>query len=422
MANSCDQIYDFIRSLEVIDTHEHLPGREELREQHTDVLREYLSVYFNSDLISAGLPRREYQRVIDPEIPLMVRWRIVEPFWESVRYTGYGRALDIAVKEIYGVDGVRENTIESLNGAFQTGLSKGHFERVLKQKCRIRVGILDADLDCDRNFFRSAYRIDQLIYPRTMRDIEQVSGEAGMAIRCFDEWLEACRKALHIAYEKGAVCLKCAIAYIRNLYFERTTRDAAESEFNSFFSAIHYPDGDVRGTIPGKALQDYTMHLILQEADSFEWTIQIHTGLLEGNGNYIANGDPVQLSNLLLEYPQVKFDLFHLGYPYQQTAAVLAKSFPNAFLDMCWGHIISPSVSTNTLYEWIDSVPLNKISAFGGDYFFVDAIYGHLELARQNISSALARKVDEGIFGVEKAKEIARMLFVDNPARLFCLE
>ena len=71
------------------------------------------------------------------------------------------------------------------------------------------------------------------------------------------------------------------------------------------------------------------------------------------------------------------------------------------------------------MVEWIDSVPLSKISAFGGDYSFVDAVYGHQQLARENVSQALAVKVDEGLFDVDRACEIARLWFYDNPCASF---
>ena len=101
---------------------------------------------------------------------------------------------------------------------------------------------------------------------------------------------------------------------------------------------------------------------------------------------------------------------------------MLAKNFPNVYIDMCWAHIISPNASVNSLLEWFDTVPLNKISAFGGDYCFVDGVYGHQYLARQNIAKALSIKVEEGLFGREEAKKIAKMLFFDNPNRIFRLE
>jgi hypothetical protein len=88
---------------------------------------------------------------------------------------------------------------------------------------------------------------------------------------------------------------------------------------------------------------------------------------------------------------------------------------------MCWAHIISPTASINALAEWVDTVPLNKICAFGGDYCFIDGVYGHQLMARRNVSESLARKVDEGVFDVETAQHTAGMLFVDNPRALFAL-
>jgi uncharacterized protein len=164
------------------------------------------------------------------------------------------------------------------------------------------------------------------------------------------------------------------------------------------------------------------MHYILNIANKKSLIIQIHTGLHEGNGNIITNSNPTLLTNLFLEYPDVRYDLFHMGYPYQNEITVLAKNFPNVYIDMCWSHIISPNSSINALLEFIDTVPLNKISAFGGDYVFVDGVYGHLKLAQQNVARALSIKVEEGIFDLDKAKEAARMLFYDNPLRIFNLD
>jgi hypothetical protein len=89
---------------------------------------------------------------------------------------------------------------------------------------------------------------------------------------------------------------------------------------------------------------------------------------------------------------------------------------------MCWGHIISPEAARRALIEWLDAVPANKISAFGGDYGFVDGVYGHQLLARQNVAAALAQKVTDGSISLGRAKEVAGWVFIDNPKRLFGLE
>ena len=42
--------------------------------------------------------------------------------------------------------------------------------------------------------------------------------------------------------------------------------------------------------------------------------VQIHTGFQEGNGNIVANSDPLLLTELLQDFPGVRFDLFHIGH------------------------------------------------------------------------------------------------------------
>jgi hypothetical protein len=79
----------------------------------------------------------------------------------------------------------------------------------------------------------------------------------------------------------------------------------------------------------------------------------------------------------------------------------LAKTVPNVYLDMWWAHIISPNACVEALCEWLDCVPLNKITAFGGDYMLIDAVYGHQYLARENVAKALARKVRDGVFSID---------------------
>lgn len=98
-----EELYKFVEQLTIIDTHEHLPLREELRDRDADVLKEYLSHYISSDLISAGLSQADYQRVTDTALPILERWEILEPYWACVQFTGYARALKIAVQDLYGI-------------------------------------------------------------------------------------------------------------------------------------------------------------------------------------------------------------------------------------------------------------------------------------------------------------------------------
>jgi len=428
------EILDFISTIEIIDTHEHLPCKEIDRDVNVDVLKEYLGHYFNRDLMSAGLFTENYKRIIEEDIPLMEKWRLVEPYWELSRYTGYGRALDIVAKDIYGIEKIDGSSIEELNDKFLKTLKIGHFKKILKDKCKIKTSLLNVEtldkkydplkersIHCDREFFSPVYRIEYLVFPKLWSHIQKIEKQSGIGITSFTRWLEATENIIEKAYSMGSVALKHHLAYLRTLKYDRVPRSLAEEEFNNIFSTKHMPDWDERPAPTGKAFQDYMFHFILDIANRKNLIVQIHTGILEGCGNKLSNSNPELLSNLFLEYPEVTFDLFHISYPYQNELTVLAKNFANVFIDMCWAHIVSPNASVNSLLEWFCTVPLNKISAFGGDYLFVDGVYGHLKLAQQNVAKALSMKVMEGLFDMDNAMKVARMLFYENPKNIFRL-
>jgi hypothetical protein len=434
MKETYDEIYEYIADLEIIDTHEHLPAFEHLREQETDVLKEYLAHYLVCDLISAGLSSEDYEKVMNNKLPLDQRWKLVEPYWDYSRNTGYARALDISSKALYGVERISGDTIEELNQKFLQSLQPGHYKLVLKEKSKIRVSLLhdiprvnerivcDSNMECDQTFFKNVFPIDHLVYPQTEEDMERIKNQSGVRICGFDDYLEAAELLLDNALNHRAVALKSALAYIRTLCYERVTRHEAEKEFNEMFNYKHVKTYMPQAFPLMKKFQDYMMHHLMRLAGKRNLTIQFHTGIQEGNGNILSHSDPSLLTNLFLEYPDVDFDLFHMGYPYQDIVGVLSKNFSNVYIDMSWAHIVSPIESIHALVSWLDSVPINKISAFGGDYLFIDGVYGHQYMARENVSRAMAKKVKDGVFDVERAKEISEMIFYKNPLKIFKLE
>ena len=231
-----DDIHEYVKGLEIIDTHEHLPAFESLREKDTDVLKEYLQHYLSCDLISAGLRQDDYEKVINNKLPLMERWKLVEPYWEFARNTGYARSLDISVRGLYGIDKICRDTIEELNKKFLDSLNTGHFKKVLKEKSKIKVSLLhdipkenerivfDSNLACDKNFFRNVYPVDNLIFPQMGDDMKRIEKQTGITICCFDDMLDACEKLLDNALDHGAAALKSALAYQRSLNYEKVTK------------------------------------------------------------------------------------------------------------------------------------------------------------------------------------------------------
>ena len=97
------------------------------------------------------------------------------------------------------------------------------------------------------------------------------------------------------------------------------------------------------------------------------------------------------------------------------------KNFPNVYANLCWVYIISPYAARRILSEWIETLPSNKIFAFGGDYLFVEGAYAHAKIARDNIARVLTEKIEEGYFSSTDAVDFANKILRENPLEIYQL-
>lgn len=411
-----EALYEEIKELPVIDSHEHLPEPDTLPEP--DIVTSGPLSYFCADLISAGLTWDQFAVMSDTKLPIEDRWKIGEPFWENARHTGYGRCVERSMTELYGVDHMDSSTIGELQRRFcEANAKPDHYYEVLHKRGNIEVSINDMINDmefCEDPLFRFVGRIDDLIEENTPEKIAAFGKGLGVDVKSLTDYEEAIEKHLDSLLKLGYVGLKCAVAYRRPLVFHEVARERAVELFQKLLA------GEFRSEhiAERRELQDYLMHFVLGAANQRRMLLQIHTGLQAGWG-LVTDTDPMGLCNLIIKYPNVRFDLFHIGYPYQAQIGTLAKMFPHVYVDMCWAHIISPVASVRALEEWINLVPVNKIIGFGGDSTAVDVVLGHLRTAQENIAEALAFHVDKGTFSRKEAMRIGKRLLYDNPKTLY---
>ena len=81
--------------------------------------------YTSDDLCSAGMTFGERDRLFSPKVDPSEKWRIVAPYWDRVRHTGYGLATRIAVQKLYDED-ICASRIGRLNDKYlaRQGLSQ----------------------------------------------------------------------------------------------------------------------------------------------------------------------------------------------------------------------------------------------------------------------------------------------------------
>lgn len=424
-------IYHYIKimvdGIQLIDSHEHIIPEWQRISMPVDAFT-LVSFYAILDLISAGMSPDQTEMLQSPDVPPEKKWKMFAPFWEKIRFTGYGQAVIISMRDLYGIEDFNKDTYRELSDRVAKKNKKGLYREVMKKRANIDLAILNIlesrtkeQLDeVDRTIFapvaRDTLQKFTILYNRTGLDV--IEQENNIAVHSLKDLVTAMEIAFEKAVKAGVVGIKNAAAYNRIIYWEKVTTHDAEISFNKLFT---HPVEGVSMT-DAKPLQDYMFHQIIQRAIEAGLPIQIHAGIHARNECNVTDSKPTHLINLFLEYREAKFDIFHAGYPYVSELATIAKNFPNVYIDLCWVPLISPTVAKQALHEWIETIPVNKIFAFGGDSVHVESAYAHSVMARDVVTRVLTDRIENGYINEKQAEIIAKKILYDNAYEFFKLE
>ena len=399
-----------MEGFEVIDCHEHL-GLEENRTSIPVDLFTLFTVcnYEFRDLALAGMSEADRQALRNQDIPLSRRWALFAPYWQRIRWGSYARAVLLAVQRFYGAEDINEHTYEAISEAMRQANKPGLYQRVLGDTCRIGTALVV------RPQGQPTSTGTPLLTPLGIVAYEMETWEAlsrplfapEASIRSLDDYLDALRAYVLRAKSEGAVGLKMVVSR-----FGEPERQEAISAFDGLRT------GAVARLPTPNPLRDYVTDQIIAFAGEQGLVIAVHTGYWDD----FRQLDPLHMIPLLQRHPKVRFDIYHLGYPWVRETLMLGKGFANVWLNFCWTHIISQRFATAAFDEAIDLIPTNKILGFGGDYLLgVEKVYGHLVMAREDIARVLAQRVVERRMTESQAMEIAHRWLWDNPRELYGL-
>lgn len=438
-----------INRIAIVDSHEHLISEQARLRRQIDFFS-WFAHYSSTDLLSVGMPAENLERMRNPEVQLQDRWEELAPYWPRIRNTGYSKVLIRAANDLFDIEDINATTWRKLSeeisasnveGRYHQVLKTwGNFERCILQELHWRAEEFGEEVprDIDTELFAPVAMFDRFAMISSRRSatlpggsvyppgLDSIGEEFGERIHSLDHLLDMLDLAFEREAEKGVVGVKCALAYHRSLEFDRPGKNEAERLFNGILT--HYEGHGARpptmayGWDQLKPFQNYMMHQIVQRSIDHGLPVQFHTGLQEGVGNILAYSKPTHLTNLFMQYPDAKFVVFHAGFPFARDAAVLAKSFPNVYVDLCWIWSLGFGVARRILDEWIEVLPSTKILAFGGDYMFLEGAYAVSRIAREGVARLLASRVEDGYFGETEAIGIAIRILRENAMKLYRLK
>lgn len=403
------RLLEEIGSWEIIDCHEHLAEESARVGKPVDALTLF-SHYTHNDLITAGMTREAYDRLLDYSVPVEERWRAVAPYWERIRFTGYGRAVTLAVRRFYGCEELSDDTYQVIGERMRAANTPGLYRRVLREACRIRVALTQIGRvpDEDRDLLVPLLPAGNYGAVPTRERLEERAGR-GDGVADLAAYGELLRADLRAAKAQGVVGLK-----IMSHPLPPAEPEAAVAAFTRLREGRDFDPAP---------LQTYLEHEVFEAAAEEGLVVAVHCGLIWTNWGDFTATNPLHMVPTLAAHRRTRFDLYHAGLPWVRETGVIGKTFPNVWLNLCWCHIISPEMTKAALNEWLDLVPYTKILGFGGDYGVpVEKVYGHLRLAQEDLAAVLAGRVAGGSMTEHQALTVAHAWLWDNPVELYSLQ
>jgi hypothetical protein len=410
-----------IQQTKLIDTHEHLRSEQEYVENGPDVLGDLFNNYVLADLISAGATQQAVNALTDTKNPdIEVRWNGIKDAWAHCQFTGYGEAVRLIAKDVYGMEEITLAGIEAGAKINQQRRQPGERLRILRDEGNLdHVQIDNFVWPC----LPDASGVDFFLYDLSWAsfcdgsfDVPALVAETGCEVRDLNT-LRLAMSALFAKYGPNAIAVKAQHAYDRTLMWqERTDAEVAP------ILARHLRSANL--TVNERlCLGDWCWARGVELAIEHNLPFKIHTGYYAGNNRMpVDRIKPGHLCGLLARYLDARFVLMHIAYPYDPELAAIAKHYRNVYVDLCWAWSIDPYSAGNFVRRFIHTVPLNKLFVFGGDVGWPSASVAYAKQARRWFTRALQAEVDEGLLTEAQAMQVATRLMRENQLECFDLD
>ena len=406
-----------------IDTHDHLWPFERLPA--------YTKTKEGQQVNLAGIWRNSYL----PGYASITPWKEEDDFgswwnrakrdFDNVRSASFYRYQLPAFQDLYGVDfdRITDEQAHDLNRRIVENYRDPRWiYEVVTERANIELMFNDTYWAC--HSFKQSYPWELIVFnvTRLVRGFHQTEFEVkgpwggddpyafamkhGLPTETLEDYLAVLNRLFVDAKDNGVVCLKCTLAYMRTLRFEKVPFERAAAVYGK--RARELTSEQI------KEFEDFIMWKLCELSAKYELPFQIHTGQAR-----IQGSNPMNLVDLLEANPKTKFILFHGGFPWVgEMGVIIQKQGSHVWADSVWLPELSYSTAKRAFHEWLDAFPSNRIM-WGADCNHAEGIYGATEFHRRCISEVLAEKIMAGDLAEEHALRIGKQIMRDNALELF---
>jgi len=341
-------------------------------------------------------------------------------------------SLRLAFKHLYDIDilPIKPEKMEQLNNKIKEAYKDPNYiYDTLTQKLNITDIILDIKPYLWEHWkhpiVQTTIRIDEVTFPFIRVDINKYrsinaknqidlySENINQSLDTLDDFDDVLEKYF-TSLRYMANVIKIGSAYERSIHFLYEKNE--DGKISEIFKKIQQKEGffDEKEV---RRWGNYVVTSLIEYAKEEKLPVQVHTGLAT-----MTETNPLYLLDIMRKFSDVKFDIFHGGYPFHHTIPGILTQRLNAYVDLCWMPILSQSATKRLLYELIEMNCTDKVFAFGGDCENLEGTYGALLLIKDILAEVLVDFIEAKKFSFSDAVDIGKKMFYENPKRIFSLK
>ena len=406
-----------INATALVDTHEHMSSESAwVNDAQHSILHDLFDNYVFADFISAGLGN--FGDILHhEELSLDEKWSQIADTWQKIRFTGYGEAVSLFAKELYGLDEFDLDGLQAAQAQVDANMTQGSRLRLLKDVANLEhIQTDDFCWKCVPDEAGPEFLLFDMNWcgaisgdPRA----EMLNEETGVSVTDLLSYRQA-MEAIFAKYAGCAIAVKSQHAYGRTLHWHAREDSEVEPLLQRRLK------GEGLNVDERNCLGDWAWAQVADLCGQHSLPFKIHTGYYAGNnGMHVDRIPSGNLCKLAIAYPNTRFVLMHIAYPYSDELVAMTKHFSNVYADLCWAWSINPLHSVNFVRHFIHAAPANKLFAFGGDCFRPTSSVGYAIQCRTWLGRALSAEVEDGLLTLDDAKELASRLMHDNQYECF---
>jgi len=410
---------DFVNRIPLIDVHTHINFRRPIATEPSQIM---LYHYIATELRSMGIPVEEVRaKSADPVGDLIEHFRLI-------RNTATYWCLKRILNDLYDFHEEPEpSNWLKLKDIIMERTSKPDWpkkilEKVVLEKIFLTINPLtESKPEFDRSLYVASLRLDPLVGGLSADSIRELESAAGGSAQTFEGFRDLLASRFKVF--KGFAA-SAAISFQSFEVYKPVHRGLGDEAYAKLYA------GKPLSGVERAHLRSTALSLVLDICREYKLPIQIMVGVARD----LPGASPPDLAICFRQrglehlcrffhlYSDVDFHIIS-AYRFQShELTIIAKNYPNVYLDGYWWYCFFPESITQHILERIQLLPIGKVCGFFSDAYVLEWIYGKSALARKLTAEALDHMVKRGFYKIETAEEIAEHILSKNAKRLFKIQ